>query len=91
MNHGEAAGEQKWAKILSGDRRRDDVLSRSVFRMPDNSVLCVRGRRTGKAFHLAPPFGQKEARNEHWELGLCSAIQAQRRAAQWGKVTKFVS
>ena len=26
--------------------------------------------RMRQAFHLAPPFGQKEARNEHSELGL---------------------
>ena len=34
--------------------------------------LSARARRARKAFHLAPPFGQKEARNSASELGLHS-------------------
>ena len=33
---------------------------------------CYLSARACKAFHLAPPFGQKEARNEHSELGICT-------------------
>ena len=35
-------------------------------------TVSARDHRARKAFHLAPRFGQKEARNEQWELGLCS-------------------
>ena len=56
-----------------GTRASESHWSRSVFRTP-----CHSGAR--KAFHLAPPFGQKEARNEHSELGSLFTIRVTRRS-----------
>ena len=68
---GTKASERHWKRARTvRDRRRVDVLSRLRLSDATHSLLCVRARR--KAFHLAPPFGQKEARNEYSELGLRS-------------------
>ena len=39
-------------------------------------------------FHLAPPFGQKEARNEHSELGSLFTIRVTRRSRPASTITR---
>ena len=69
-----------------GTRASESHWSRSVFRTP-----CHSGAR--KVFHLAPPFGQKEARNEHSELGSLFTIRVTRRSrpvSTYGDNTVFL-
>ena len=85
------ASKRHWKRARAvRDRRRDDVLSRSIFRTPDTpsfAFAAVAQAKRSISLLLRPERSEKRT------LGIRAlfAIRAQRRAAQWGKVTKFVS